>query len=73
MRFNPGTFQMQTRLPGIYYFIETSLSSVYIDFRFLSRSQILSATSSDEQHSSKALMDVLKEMSRKRIRVQVTM
>jgi hypothetical protein len=65
---------MQTRLPGIYYFIEISLSSVYIDFRFLSRSQILSATSSDEQHSSKkSLLDTLKEMSRKRIRVQVTM
>jgi hypothetical protein len=64
---------MQNRLPGVYYFIKTSLSSVYIDFRFLSKSQILSATSSDEQHSSKSVLDVLKEMSRKRIRVQVTM
>ncbi|XP_033606962.1 uncharacterized protein LOC111863460 [Cryptotermes secundus] len=41
------------------------------DTRFLRKSQILSDTSSEEQHSSKSALDVLKEISHRRIHVQL--
>lgn len=63
---------MQTRLLDVCYFIQTCLFIVYIDFRFLRKSQIVSDASLDEQHSSKSVLDVLKEISRKRIHAQVT-
>jgi hypothetical protein len=63
---------MQTRLLDVCFFVQTPLSIVYV-VRILSKSQILSAASMDEQHSSKSVLDVLKEISRKRIHAQVTM
>ncbi|PNF32565.1 hypothetical protein B7P43_G00344 [Cryptotermes secundus] len=41
------------------------------DTRFMRKSQIMSDASFDEQHSSKSFLDVLREMSRKRIHAQV--
>jgi heterodisulfide reductase subunit B len=48
------------------------LTLIYIAVRFLSKSQILGSNSVEDQHPSKSVLDVLKEMSRKRIYAQVT-
>lgn len=45
---------------------------MYFAVRFLSKSQILGASFGEDQHPSKSVLDVLKEMSRKRIYTQVT-
>jgi hypothetical protein len=63
---------MYTSLLDVCYCIQTCLSIVCVDFRFLRKTQILSDASLDEQHSSKSVLDVLKEISRKRIHAQVT-
>lgn len=52
--------------------VSSCLTFMYFAVRFLSKSQILDASSVEDQHPSKSVLEVLKEMSRKRIYAQVT-
>jgi hypothetical protein len=64
---------MQVKLHSVCYCVPIIfLIFIYIAVRFLSKSKILDTSSSDEQHSSKSFLEVLKEISRKRIHAQVT-
>jgi hypothetical protein len=57
---------------SVYPSVFACLTFMYFAVRFLSKSQILGASSVEDQHPSKSVLDVLKEMSRKRIYAQVT-
>ena len=52
--------------------MSSCLTFMFFVVRFLSKSQILGASSVEDQNPSKSVLDVLKEMSRKRIYAQVT-